>query len=66
MDEPLTLPEDAVETVRRSLTTGDEVTVRELLVPLHPADVAHLMGSIPASEREGVWQVLPDGTAGEV
>ena len=43
MAELLTTPEDAVETLRRSLSAGGEPTVRKLLLPPHPVDVAHLM-----------------------
>jgi Mg/Co/Ni transporter MgtE len=62
----MTTPEDAVATLRRSLSAGGEPTLRELLLPLHPADVPHLMESLPASEREGVWQFLPEETASGV
>ena len=38
----------------------------ELLSEMHPAEIAHLLESLPVNQREQVWPHIPEDTGGEI
>ncbi|MEO7241055.1 MAG: magnesium transporter, partial [Sphingomicrobium sp.] len=58
MDEDARLRPAFVERVLDAVEAGDDVTARELVAPLHPADVADLIELAARDEREGLVKAL--------
>jgi magnesium transporter len=58
MDEEDRLRPEFVERVLDAVESGDDVTARELVEPLHPADVADLIELAARDEREGLVKAL--------
>ncbi|HVL79635.1 MAG TPA: magnesium transporter, partial [Sphingomicrobium sp.] len=54
MDEEDRLRPQFVERVLDAVAAGDDETARELVEPLHPADVADLIELAARDEREGL------------
>mgnify|MGYP000725127028 CR=1 FL=1 len=50
-----------IELLRQDMTEQIDV----LLQDMHPADIAHLLESLPGSDRQVVWQHVPDDVHGE-
>ena len=48
------------------ITNGSIAEVRSRLVGLHPADVAHLLESLPREDRLAVWDLVESQIQGEV
>jgi magnesium transporter len=57
---------DKLELFFTALERGTLSEVRRLLAELHPAEVAHVLESVPADARETVWELLPAEPTGEV
>jgi magnesium transporter len=57
-DEESRLRPEFVERVLDAVETGDDVTARKLVQPLHPADVADLIELARHDEREGLVKAL--------
>ncbi len=57
---------DKLEQFFAALEQGTISEVRRLLAELHPAEVAHVLESVPADARETVWELLPAEPTGEV
>nr|MBS0021806.1 magnesium transporter [Gammaproteobacteria bacterium] len=55
-----------IEAARRDLSLGDKPALEQRLASLHPAEIANLIESLPAPEREQLWPFVPEGMAGEV
>lgn len=55
-----------IEAARRDLSLGDKPALEQRLASLHPAEIADLIESLPAPEREQLWPLVPEGMAGEV
>ncbi|MCA3254582.1 MAG: magnesium transporter [Alphaproteobacteria bacterium] len=51
---------DFVDEVRDALAAGDAARVRELVDPLHPADIADLVEQVPEGERQALAVALGD------
>ncbi len=45
---------------------GESRALRSLLASLHPAEIAEVLESLPAEQRDGVWDQLPDAQHAEV
>ncbi len=60
LDEDYALNPSFVSTVIDALERGDRDQVRRLLLPLHVADLADLLGLVSASERRQLVEVLGD------
>src|SRR5215218_11517820 len=58
MDAEDRLRPDFVERVLDAVEDGDDETARELVQPLHPADVADLIELAARDEREGLVKAL--------
>ncbi|SFD26025.1 magnesium transporter [Thiohalospira halophila DSM 15071] len=43
-----------------ALESGDPVAAGERVADLHPAEIAHLLESLPAADREPAWEVIRD------
>ena len=55
-----------VETISTSLRDKQPERIVELLSEMHPAEIAHLLESLPVNQREKVWLAIPDDTDGEI
>jgi magnesium transporter len=60
MDEEDRLRPDFVDEVLDSVAAGDDQTARELVEPLHPADVADLIELAARDERPGLVKALAE------
>jgi len=58
MDEEDRLRPEFVERVLDAVEAGDDETARELVAPLHPADIADLIELAARDEREGLVKAL--------
>jgi magnesium transporter len=58
MDEEFRLRPEFVDEVLDAVEVGDDETARELVQPLHPADVADLIELARRDEREGLVKAL--------
>ncbi len=57
---------ERVEALIALLHAGSVSDIRRMLDELHPSENALLLESLPASERESVWQLMPLERKGEV
>ncbi|KPK38184.1 MAG: magnesium transporter [Gammaproteobacteria bacterium SG8_47] len=57
---------DKLELFVQALEQGTLNEVRRQLGELHPAEIAHILESIPAEARETVWELLPAEPTGEI
>ena len=61
--------QEAEKTVLQSITEllrQDDIDhIDDLLQDMHPADIAHLLESLPGSDRQVVWQHVADDLHGE-
>lgn len=55
-----------IETIGASLRDEQPERIVELLSEMHPAEIAHLLESLPVNQREKVWPYVPDDTDGEI
>ena len=60
--EPIT----DLERVSQILYQGDLDELSGLLDEMHPAEIAHVLESLPASDRELIWPYVPAEAEGEV
>lgn len=65
-DEDDRLKPEYVASVREAVETGDNDRARELVSPLHPADIADLIELTPAEERAAIVAALGDLVGAEV
>jgi magnesium transporter len=56
---------DRLKEMLAALEAGDAARVRALLVDLHPADIANLLGGLPPAVRETVWKEISTDKLGE-
>jgi magnesium transporter len=66
MDEEDRLRPEFVERVLDAVDAGDDATARDLVEPLHPADVADLIELAARDEREGLVKALAEIVDAEV
>lgn len=57
---------ELLETIGDSLQSEQFDQIVELLSDMHPAEIAHLLESIPGNQREIVWTHIPEDTGGEI
>ncbi|HET8899518.1 MAG TPA: CBS domain-containing protein, partial [Rhodanobacteraceae bacterium] len=57
---------DYVERVEELLEYGEHAVLQNLLDELHPADIAHLLESLPPDIRMAVWQRVKADRDGEI
>ncbi|MGF1613534.1 MAG: magnesium transporter [Gammaproteobacteria bacterium] len=66
IEQDLEQGENPVKAARQDLAAGDHGALQQRLATLHPAEIADLIESLPAPEREQLWHFVPDDLAGEV
>jgi magnesium transporter len=66
LDEDNHLKSDFVRDVLDAAEAGDNDRVRELVSPLHPADIADLFEQAPSDQREALAEALADLLDGDV
>lgn len=54
------------EMLQNALNSGEFVQIRRMLNSLSPADVAHLLESTPARERDALWQLVDLENEGDI
>ncbi len=57
---------DMLSTLHEILDNGTHEDLEAWLADLHPAEIAHLLESLPSSERELLWENIPAEHEGEV
>jgi magnesium transporter len=57
---------DRIDALHAVLDTGSVIKATRMLNALHPAEVAHLLQSLPPRQRELVWGMVDDSIEGEV
>lgn len=55
-----------LETISDSLRDEQPEKIIELLSDMHPAEIAHLLESLPGNQREKVWPYVPEDSDGEI
>ena len=58
--------DDRLQAVLDAFNDGTLHQVHALLNSLHPAEIAHLLESLPAEERESIWELVDPDIDGEV
>ncbi|MGB5734757.1 MAG: magnesium transporter [Thiohalocapsa sp.] len=57
---------DRMDALRAVLESGSVIKATRMLNALHPAEIAHLLESMPPRQREIVWGMVDDDSEGEV
>ncbi len=55
-----------LRTFTRALESGTLASVRKMLNALQPAEIAHLLESLPPRERELLWELVDEKVGGDV
>ncbi len=58
--------QDRLKLLTETLESGALANVRQMLNSLHPAEIAHLLESLPVYERELVWSAISSEHEGDV
>ncbi len=58
-DQPL-------ERIQETLESGTDTRIKRMLAALRPAELAHLLESLPAVQRHSVWRLVPKSDEGEI
>lgn len=59
-------PQHRLKLLAEALETGRLVHIRQMVNELHPAEIAHLLESLPRNERELVWELVEPDKDGDV
>lgn len=62
----LNQPQSHIEALTRAAQTGTLNQVSRILGALNPAEIAHLLESLPSRERQWIWQRVDPDDRGEV
>ena len=57
---------DILQSFVEAIHEGDLDHIDELLEDMHPAEISHLLESLPVNNREIVWQHVPTELGGEI
>ena len=55
-----------IEKISDILRKEQPEQIVELLSEMHPAEIAHLLESLPVNQREKIWPYVPEDTDGEI
>ncbi len=55
-----------LESISLCLRSDQPEKIVELLSDMHPAEIAHLLESLPVNQREKIWPYVPDDSDGEI
>ncbi len=64
--EPITATPLDLDELHTAMDRGDTAQISQLVADLYPAEIARLIESLPAEERQVIWEVVPDDSEGEV
>lgn len=64
--EQTTKPDDRLQAFSDLLDSGTLAQVERELHELHPADIAHLLESLPHAQRDAVWELVAPEQGGDV
>ena len=59
-------PQKRLQSFAEALESGRLFNIRRMVNELHPAEIGHLLESLPPSERELVWELVERGKDGDV
>ncbi len=65
-EEPEIKSSENLDALSEALESGTLSRVRHMLNALHPAEIAHLLESLPPAQRELVWKLVDRDNDGEV
>lgn len=65
-DAPVEQPADLLTQITAAIRAEDRALIKTLLTDQHPADIAHLLESLPTNERVQVWPQVAADLEGEV
>ena len=65
-DNNVTQEEENLDIIHQLLSTGEMQRVTDLLQSFHPAEIAHLLESLPQSKRTFLWNMLDHDDEGEI
>ncbi len=57
---------DRLDALHAVLDSGSVIKATRMLNALHPAEMAHVLQSLPPQQRKLVWSMVDDGVEGEV
>ena len=57
---------DLLQDFTSTLHEADFEHLEDLLEEMHPAEIAHILESLPSADREVIWQHIPAETGGEI
>lgn len=57
---------DILARLAESIASGDSDQIESLFEELHPAEIAHLIESMPVNQRELIWPLIPPEYEGDV
>lgn len=63
---PVQEPDNRLEALSETLQAGTVQQARRILSALHPAEIAHLLESLPPPQRQFVWELVDREDDGEV
>jgi len=58
--------QDLLQTMQEALDAGDLAWVRQVMHDMHPSEIAELLESLPARERDDFWQLIDPDLKGDV
>lgn len=65
-NEPTTTSDDRLQAFSELLTEGTLAQVGRELLELHPAEIAHLLESLPHEQRDVVWGLVTPSQEGDI
>lgn len=65
-DQDVVQEEENLSVIHQALSTGEMQRAADLLNSFHPAEIAHLLESLPQSKRTFLWNMLDHDDEGEI
>lgn len=65
-EPPQELPQEPIDRLHQALSAEYTATVRDLLLTMHPSEIATVLEGLPGKARSTVWGLLAPETAGAV
>ncbi len=59
-------PEERLDLFREALKNGKNQHIWKMLSELHPAEIGHILESLPSTERQFVWKMVNPDDEGEI
>ena len=64
--EPITTTPLDLDELHTAMERGDVAQISRLVADLYPAEIARLIESLPAEERQAIWAAVPADSEGEI